>query len=326
MPHWLSPENGSIFNLYAGLTSTIDLIFFLDDGGSTAALVCCDVSEDSGQSISWVKAEFWSTHGTVVLITEQTEEHVGKTFNLKVRLKDTGLNLNDAAELIITVADIPEVNNPPYVANPPASPVFKVGEQFSYTLTTTSGSTPILKDADSDRVTSTLKGLASFMDLKIMANGDYVISGIADTGDDGAYTLELVYSDTIHDPKTLLITIIVQGCALHCATCLSDLSKCTSCESGFVLFEQSCLSSCPQGYALLSGSCVYCDITAEIGNFNRNLSIALTFKEKVKLTGNASETFSVILLTGSQSPNDISWTVKEEQEYSHDLWFVIDPK
>ena len=54
MPHWISPTSSTSYTLFAGLITTIELQFYLDQGGSTAGIVCCDVSEDAGLSLHWI--------------------------------------------------------------------------------------------------------------------------------------------------------------------------------------------------------------------------------------------------------------------------------
>ena len=98
-----------------------------------------------------------------MLTTEPAKEQSSLAYNVKVRLKDTGVNLSDAAELTITVNEFPHDNNPPQVVNLPAAKTFRVAEPFDYTLTVTSGASPILSDAENNEITHTLSGNPPFI-------------------------------------------------------------------------------------------------------------------------------------------------------------------
>jgi hypothetical protein len=60
---------------------------------------------------------------------------------------------------------------------------------------------------------------------------------------------------------TLQQGVICVNCSTSCKTCALDINTCTSCATGRVLYNGTCLSSCPLDTTVnLSGICVACDI------------------------------------------------------------------
>ena len=69
------------------------------------------------------------------------------------------------------------------------------------------------------------------------------------------------------------------------------------------------MPDCPSNYDLVNDASVKCNITAELSKVHSNFSFSLTFTEPIKLEGNPSDAFSVLLVNGELA-HPFSWELK----------------
>ncbi len=58
------------------------------------------------------------------------------------------------------------------------------------------------------------------------------------------------------NPRSTPVNGLCYDCAYPCRECGQDVSRCTSCVTGFSLVGTTCISSCPQGANSINGVCI----------------------------------------------------------------------